>query len=217
MKQRLIGAVVIVALAVIIIPMLLDGSGNKSVRDMPPAPAMPAQGTVDQHNIPLPPQEPSGTVMPQPQAAPPPTADAGASAAVPAVPSTVAPAAPAAPASVAPAPATVTPPPAAPTASAPPAAPPPAAESSTTKPTAKVASGWVVQVGSFSEQSKAFGLRDKLRKSKFSAYVERFSNGSKQTMYRVRVGPEIDRAKAEAVQKRLHDEYKLSGFVTRNS
>lgn len=72
-------------------------------------------------------------------------------------------------------------------------------------------------MGSFSEQSKAIALRDRLRKAKFPAFVERFVGPDKRSMFRVRVGPELDRSKAEAMQKRLQEQQHLKGFVTEHS
>jgi len=75
-------------------------------------------------------------------------------------------------------------------------------------------SGWVVQVGSFSSELNAFGLRDKLRNKGYSAFVER-AEGSK-VVFRVRVGPEINQEKAQRVKGELMDEMKLDGLVMRH-
>jgi DedD protein len=58
---------------------------------------------------------------------------------------------------------------------------------------------WVIQVGSFGEKKNAEALRDKLRKQGFNAFVE--LNNSK--LYRVRVGPELDKKRAERTKARL--------------
>ena len=57
---------------------------------------------------------------------------------------------------------------------------------------------WVIQVGSFKAKKNALTERDKFRKQGFIAFVESF-NG----MYRVRIGPELDRTKAEQNQTLL--------------
>ncbi len=81
------------------------------------------------------------------------------------------------------------------------------------KPTAKqAAKAWAIQVGSFSERSNAFKLRNKLRSKKFTTFVEAVKT-SKGRVYRVRVGPEVRRSQAEKIQKRLRTELKISGLV----
>lgn len=74
---------------------------------------------------------------------------------------------------------------------------------------------WAVQVGSFNNRSNALGLKDKLRKKKIHAFVERIMK-SKKAVYRVRVGPEITRKKAEELKVKLKKEFKLSGLVVRH-
>jgi len=82
-----------------------------------------------------------------------------------------------------------------------------------TIPSAKqVAKAWVVQVGSFSERKNAFSLRNKLRKKKFTTFVDAIKT-PKGYIYRVRVGPEIQRTQAEEMQKRLRKELKVNGLV----
>jgi DedD protein len=73
--------------------------------------------------------------------------------------------------------------------------------------TAKVRA-WVVQVASFSERKKALKLRDRLRKAKYATFVESLST-SKGTLYRVRVGPVVKRDKAEALKKRIARDFKI--------
>lgn len=71
---------------------------------------------------------------------------------------------------------------------------------------------WAIQVGSFSERKNAFSLRNKLRSKKFTAFVESVKTAKGQ-VYRVRVGPEIRREQAEKIQKKLVSELKLKGLV----
>lgn len=83
------------------------------------------------------------------------------------------------------------------------------------KPATTVAvSGWVVQVGSFSSELNAFGLRDKLRTKGYSAFVERVEGD--KVVFRVRVGPEVKQEKAQRVKSELMDEMKLDGLVMRH-
>ncbi|MDH5600957.1 MAG: SPOR domain-containing protein [Gammaproteobacteria bacterium] len=74
---------------------------------------------------------------------------------------------------------------------------------------------WAVQVGSFSKRSNALGLKEKLRKKKMHAFIERIMKDNKAT-YRVRVGPEISREKAEALKQKLKKEFKLTGLVVKH-
>ena len=74
---------------------------------------------------------------------------------------------------------------------------------------------WAVQVGSFTKRTNALGLKDKLRKKKIHAFVERIMKNNK-VIYRVRVGPEITRKKAEALKIKLKKELKLSGLVVKH-
>ncbi len=56
---------------------------------------------------------------------------------------------------------------------------------------------WVVQVASFSNESNAVNLVEKLKKHQFKAY-RRKSKADNKTVYRVYVGPFIDKPKAES-------------------
>jgi len=67
---------------------------------------------------------------------------------------------------------------------------------------------WVVQVGSFSDQQNANALSTKLMKAGFTAFVEQ-SSGKKGDVFRVRVGPELSKEKADTVNVKLQKEHKL--------
>lgn len=73
-------------------------------------------------------------------------------------------------------------------------------------------SGWAVQVGSFSERDNAMLLLDKLRSSGFAAFQERGASAG-EPVFRVKVGPELNRERAEALQVRLRDQQNLPGIV----
>lgn len=221
LKQRLLGAAVIVALAVIIIPFLLDGSGTEPVSEVP----LPPESRTDQQGplvtderVPQPAQAPQTEVVDQysppapsaPEAASPePTLPAEPT---PSEPQAGMPAPAPAPApKPAPAPQPAT---AAPSGEASPA-PQPAPEANSASTEAGL-HAWVVQVGSFSEQDKATALRDRLRKQQYKAFVERFKTSAGKSMYRVRVGPVPERAEAESLQQKLQAQEKLKGFVTQH-
>jgi DedD protein len=58
--------------------------------------------------------------------------------------------------------------------------------------------GWAVQVGAFGSEAAARKLVDQLRESGYKAYVAPVSRGGR-TLHRVRVGPEPERAEAESL------------------
>lgn len=72
----------------------------------------------------------------------------------------------------------------------------------------KDARAWVVQVASFSEQDKAMALRDRLRKAKYPSFVESVKAASGK-LYRVRVGPVVRREHAEDWQKKIAKDFKV--------
>lgn len=74
---------------------------------------------------------------------------------------------------------------------------------------------WAVQVGSFSKKANALALKDKLQKKKIHAFVERIMNNN-NAVYRVRVGPETTKEKADAVNSMLTKDFKLSGIVVKH-
>lgn len=77
---------------------------------------------------------------------------------------------------------------------------------------ASATKAWVVQVGSFGNRANALALQKKLRRHKFAAFVE-FVKGKQGGVYRVRVGPEVDRAKAEETRQAINKQLKIRGVV----
>jgi DedD protein len=71
---------------------------------------------------------------------------------------------------------------------------------------------WAVQVGSFSEYENAATLRDDLQSSGFTAFEEKAVSDGEQ-VFRVMVGPEKDRKRAEALRARLRNQKDLDGIV----
>ncbi len=71
---------------------------------------------------------------------------------------------------------------------------------------------WVVQLASFSNKDNANRLIAQLRKSGFDAYLRNNSSGNKM-LIRVFVGPEINANKAKTLQKKLQNKFKLQGVV----
>lgn len=63
---------------------------------------------------------------------------------------------------------------------------------------ASATGGWAVQAGSYRNQANAQSVQSKLAKQGYHAYISRFQKGSR-TYYRVRVGPYTDKASAARV------------------
>ncbi len=234
LKQRLVGLAVIFSLAVIFVPMLLDGPGPESEAldvDIPPSPEIiPLPVKVEEQVIEL--RRDTDAIEPlQPRIVdeisdPPATAvnkaDAGeqaddqkqAETTVAAKEPEVAAAAqpeskPATKPEAKPEPAPRPEPQAAPAPTRAEAKPLPA------KPAPKPAGGdsFIVQLGSFTDKAKAYRLRDRVRKLKLGAvFIEKFAKG-KTVFYRVRVGPFITRDKAAVVLNKLRAKYNIKGQV----
>ncbi len=72
---------------------------------------------------------------------------------------------------------------------------------------------WVLQVGSFRDQQKAISQRDRLLESNIAAvFIEQFNSGGQAT-YRVRLGPFGDREKGKIAQNKIKAKYDIDGLV----
>lgn len=196
-KQRVVGGLVLLALALIIIPLVVDftqkTAENKLEVAVPAAPdemkmkVLPLQDWSQKIE---PEVNPQAEVVPPkltPHTPPPVT--------VPVTP--VAPAA---------APATQE------------KAPPVAkqvdkAAASPGAPASASAEQWVVQAGSFSTEEKAKALSDRLKGMGYPAFLQKGSDNSGAVVYRVRVGPVADRTSADGLQQRLKRDAKIEGLV----
>jgi DedD protein len=217
MKQRLIGTLVLLCLALIFIPLLLDGEGIAPPAmnlNIPPRPAFdtqtiaePVRPTIveDQLNA-------SGSL---PQQEVPPFVDEAEPKAKPAaVAVTPAPKAAPAPKSAAPKAATPTPAPAVKPTPAP--AVKPAPERVPALDTAGLPQGWVVRLGTFSDRANADRLLKQLLAADYKAYVETVSS-AQGALAGVYVGPVLTRAEADSLQRSLSKRFKLEGLVRRFS
>lgn len=205
MKQRMVGALVLVALAVIFLPMLFTREDEmRQVRvDAPEAPAMPSLPQVQVETIQVPEQQP---IVEQP----PVVVDE----------STAPPSTPSQPISAAPSPAPVTAPAPAPAPKIENRAPvtaPATASVAATKPAAAskidtngLPVSWSIQLASLSNRAGADNLQKTLRSQGYNAYIR-----SADGMNRVYVGPLIERAEAERLRDVINRQQKLKGFVTR--
>jgi DedD protein len=176
-RERLIGALVLVTIVVLLVPAVLKGRDSRP-QEPSGQPARSVEVTLDDNE----PPEQDEVLVPETLATDTPE--------------------PQAPVGELPAPAATQP--AAPTgARATPAEPKtatPAADPSARLPVDMPA--WAVQLGAFSSREKASSLVVDLRKRGYAAFVLEY-RGAGKVLYRVRVGPEQDRARAAAIADRL--------------
>ncbi len=77
-------------------------------------------------------------------------------------------------------------------------------------------SAWAVQVAAFGEKNKAVALQEKLIAKNLPAFTEQSEKGNK-ILYRVKVGPELQRENAEKLRDKIEKEHGLKGsFVTKH-
>lgn len=177
-RERLVGALVLVAIVVLLVPAVLKGPErapegsekpeNQSVVVELGEANPPAQDEVLVPEPPAPqPATPTTDPLPPPAAAQPATDGESAAA-------------------IRPAPAVTT----------------RIAEASPPGGTAIETPAWAIQLGAFSTREKADSLVASLRKRGYAAFVLEY-RGSGKVLYRVRVGPEQDRERAAAIAERL--------------
>ncbi|MHC8321285.1 SPOR domain-containing protein [Pseudomonas sp. GB2N2] len=202
-KQRMVGALVLVALAVIFLPMLFSRQDEQRqvTVEAPAAPQAPS----------VPPVQVESVVVPEPQALPQepvPSDDDIAQQEEPSMP--VAPVAPA----PAPAAKPVTPPPV----NKPTTAPSQPITAAPGKPDTTqsridangLSVSWSVQLASLASRAGAENLQKTLRSQGYNAYI-RTADGKN----RVFVGPLIERAEADRLRDLLNRQQNLKGFVVR--
>jgi DedD protein len=201
-KQRMVGALVLVALAVIFLPMLFSRQDEQRqvTVDAPAAPQAPAVPQVQLEPV----------SVPEPQALPQepvPSDDEVAEQSAPSMPIAPAPAPAPVAKPVAPAPvAKPAPAPAQPIAAAP-------AKPDTTQSRVDangLSVSWSVQLASLSSRASAESLQKTLRSQGYNAYI-RSADGKN----RVFVGPLIERAEADRLRDLLGRQQNLKGFVVR--
>jgi DedD protein len=188
LKQRIVGALVLLALAVIFLPMLLSRQDElQSVRvDAPAMPRAPAMPQIEMQPVIVPEPQPLPEEL-QPIAEAPP------------------------PVEVAPAPAPEEPEP-----EPEPVVAAPAPDSAPTQAPASrldansLPVSWSVQLASLSSRTGAETLQKTLRSQGYNAYIRHVDG-----MNRVFVGPVIERAEANRLREQLNRQHKLSGFVVR--
>ena len=195
--QRIVGALVLVALAVIFVPMLFnrEDAGRQVAVDAPEMPDAPAVPVIETQPVEVPEPE----VEPFPEEFE--IIEEG--------PQTAQPESPAAP--IEPAPVLTEPEPA--------SEPAPAqVDNASTRQTpeekrldtANLPVSWSVQLASLSSRENAEKLQQTLRSQGYNAYI-RTADG----MNRVFVGPLVERAEANRLRDQLQRQQKLDGFVVR--
>ncbi|WP_214510512.1 SPOR domain-containing protein [Pseudomonas brassicacearum] len=209
-KQRMVGALVLVALAVIFLPMLFSRQDEQRqvTVDAPAAPQAPS----------VPPVQVEPVVVPEPQALPQePVPSDEELAEQPAVPSTPIAPAPATPAPAAPSKPTVAPVPVPATPAIKPAPSQPITAAPTKPDTTQsrvdangLSVSWSVQLASLTSRESAENLQKTLRSQGYNAYI-RSADGKN----RVFVGPLIERAEADRLRDLLGRQQNLKGFVVR--
>jgi len=188
LKQRLVGAAVLVSLAVIFVPMVLDGpglgGGQITETNIPPAP----EDRFGSQVVPL--SEPERIRVETPATLPEPGVDpslplvgVGDGAARPAAP-------------------------------APAESPAPAQPTAPKEDVRLGLAAWIVQVGSFSTADNANTLKDRLTKLGFNAFVEQGVSEDKK-IFRVRIGPELKEETAKAILADVQSKAKVKGVVLR--
>jgi len=74
---------------------------------------------------------------------------------------------------------------------------------------------WALQMGSFSNESNANAMRDRLRKKGYASYVDVLKKPNRTT-YRVRIGPELDKKQLDKIKAELIKSEKLKGMVVQH-
>ncbi len=87
---------------------------------------------------------------------------------------------------------------------------------SASKPKSKtISQAYTLQIASFSNSKNAFTLRDKLRKESFKAYIESVKT-SKGKIYRLRVGPYLKYEQIVSIQKKIEKQFQLKKTIIVN-
>ncbi|GAB4507229.1 MAG: hypothetical protein Tsb0026_01900 [Sulfuricaulis sp.] len=191
-KHRIVGAIVLVALVVIFVPMILDEreppAELKGVREAPPRTEVTETRVVV---TPVPADEVKPGQSSEAAKITPPAEDKPVPETQPAAPTEK--------------PAVVKKPEPAPEKPAKPAAAPD-----------NIENGWIVQVGTFSNTQNALRLRDKLKSLGHAVHTDSVTIGGKKAL-RLRVGPFADRAKADRAQAQIRKEIGVTGVVQTHS
>lgn len=198
LKERIVGAVVLVVIAVLVVPVFLDGPAPDAEMISEPVTLPGQDGSGDRRTVvlqldrdqPL----PVSSSQPEPRPADPAPADTRDEPPPPTAAETgTAPAAAATETESGPGP---EPPPAREQ------SPPPARTAAAIADSESATGMWAVQIGSFSNKANADRLAAGLREKGYAAFLSQVKTGS-TALHRVRIGPQKDRDSAETVAARL--------------
>ncbi len=202
-KQRLVGAAVLTAIAVITLPMIFDTERPPGVQvqeTMPPAPEYPAVAMPEPKPVELPADRPTADPVPVSDMYAMNNDQQADADSVPATPATTSSAA---------TPAVANPK----TASSSAASLPPLPAAPGGKLDASgIPESWVVQVAAMSDRSKADALIAKLKLNGYAAFAHTTHDSAGDTI-RVFVGPKIDRAQAVKIKQKIDREMSLQTMV----
>lgn len=208
LKQRVIGAVVLVSLAVIFVPMLFDEPHTErssrviDIPEQPPFPEVETPPVLDEEAPSYRLEEPgSDAVVERP------TPDSELSPAQ--REETVTPAPTFDTAESQPEPRESP----APESSSPEPTPEPAQETESAEFTRSLEGAWVVQLGSFGNADNARRLRDNVREKGYDSHIQRIERGD-TTFTRVFSGPFAEKSDAEKAKTTLDAEFGVNGLVT---
>ncbi len=193
LKQRLIGAVVLLAIAIIFLPALFDRetiTPVDRVSQIPPAPEIEIEpiSVAQPPVVASPAPEPEAMFIPDETKPERPTPETPASEPPVPEPST---------------PKLSTPKPSAPKPSAP--EPPSLNKNSVPK-------GWSLQVVSYTEEAKAQAFRDRLIQDGYRASYRK-TRTSKGARFRVYIGPKLDKAAMLKIKSQVEKKYKLKAIL----
>ncbi|PKM13386.1 MAG: cell division protein [Gammaproteobacteria bacterium HGW-Gammaproteobacteria-5] len=191
--QRMVGALVLIALAVIFVPMLFNREDDLRhvTVDAPTIPAAPAPAEIEMQEVevPEPASEPEGFEIIEEGAEAEAASPVGEQASEPIEPVATSEPAPAA---------------------QPPVEQPQAAKVEPRLDNDNLPVSWSIQLASLSNRASAESLQQTLRSQGYNAYI-RTADG----MNRVFVGPLVERSEANRLRDVLQRQQKLDGFVVR--
>ncbi len=72
---------------------------------------------------------------------------------------------------------------------------------------------WIIQVGSFAERENALLLQEKLRKKGFSTFLDSVDTKKNGKLFRLRIGPELDKKRAEVTKEQLEKQFQLQPIL----
>lgn len=74
---------------------------------------------------------------------------------------------------------------------------------------------WVIQLGSFNSENNALALRDRLRDRGYAAFVKR-GRLNNRPVFRVQIGPEVMKKHADRIRDEVKQDFRIEGMVIRH-